>query len=149
MLKPLNKKIDIKNTDVKRHYELVLMFRSNILFSDVSSDLTSLMSFVTTQCKGNVIRSEYWGLRPLSYRIKGNVKAHYYFFSLECLPESIKHINAKIRPNENIIRHACLKSEFESVRYQSSESIMLKNLQQDVEKEMGELVWSESFVYKI
>ncbi|QED23419.1 30S ribosomal protein S6 [Candidatus Deianiraea vastatrix] len=141
----INNKKDILNDGVNNSlYELVLLFRSNIISNDVHNDLSSLVSFISMRLSGSVISHEYWGLRPLSYEISGNKKAHFYFFSLSLKPSSVTSIKQFLANNANIIRSLILKSTFsESELLQPTQ--MMKNLASDIDKEMGEIHVSEDF----
>lgn len=129
-------------------YELIIMFRNGASSYSVHKELTSFLSFSSSRCSASVFSSEYWGLRPLCYDISGNKKSHFYFFSLEIDPDFVKEFSTKISQSEDVIRHLFLLSEKDS-SYHSKDSVMKSNLKIDIDKEMGELVYDESFLYNL
>jgi small subunit ribosomal protein S6 len=138
------------NDGVSKFYEMILMFRSNAITHDMHSDLSSIMSMITVRFGGKVLNSEYWGLRPLAYEISGNKKSHYYYFTISINPDLLANLKSLILNNQNLIRHLFLSVDSDvSVSDLKSKSVMLKNLQRDMEKEMGEIVFNESNIFKI
>ena len=58
---------------------------------------------------GNLISSEDWGLRDLSYKIGNLNKAFYNFFQLEVNGKKIESIKKILTQDENFIRHLFVK----------------------------------------
>jgi len=144
----INKKSDRLKEKKTNTYELIILFRSNAISNDIHNDLSSIISLISMRLLGEVLSSEYWGIRPLSYEISGNKKAHFHFFAIEIKPEYIKDIKNFIANNVNIIRYLILKSDFDA-KYFQKPTVMMQNLPNDIEKEMGEIQWNESYVFKI
>lgn len=144
------KKSDRFNLKKTRSYEMVLLYRSNISSVEIQQDLTALFSFISSRCFGGVTICEYWGLRPISYEILGNKKAHYYYVIVEMGPDFIKELDFRIRTNPNVIRKLILRTEVDvNINGESKfQSVMMKNLPGDIEKEMGEIQCNDSFIYK-
>ena len=141
------KKSDRLKCKKTRTYELVVLYRSNISSIEVQQDLTALFSFISARCFGVIHLREYWGLRPISYEILGNKKAHYYCIKLEMTPDLVRELSFRIKTNANIIRRLILKCSDDSNL--SAPSSMMRNLPSDIEKEMGEIQLNESFIYKM
>lgn len=141
-------KSELISDDSNKLYELVMLFRSNVITHDIQNDLSSIASVITMRVNGFIINSEYWGLRPLSYEISGNKKAHYYFFALKMPSSSVQKVSNFIKNNSNIIRYMFIASESDE-KTLKDKSVMLKNLTRDMEKEMGEIVFNESNVFKV
>ena len=59
--------------------------------------------------KGNVLKTEYWGLRPLAYEIKNNRKGHYYFMGIEADNSLLKELGRKIKLSEGVIRSSLVR----------------------------------------
>jgi len=59
--------------------------------------------------KGNVVSSEDWGLRELSYKIGNSSKAFYDFFQLEIDGNKIENIKKILNQDENFIRYLFVK----------------------------------------
>ncbi len=144
----IKNKRELTGESSERLYELVILFRSNVIIHDIQNDLSSIVSNMTMRLGGTIINSEYWGLRPLAYEISGNRKAHYYFFGLKISPDSISKIQGFMENNSNIIRHMFILSESDEATLRGK-SLMLVNLPRDIEKEMGEIVYNDANVFKI
>ncbi len=140
------KKSDRFGSVKARGYELVVLYRSNISPLEVQQDLNALLTFISSRCAGSIHLKEYWGLRPISYEMLGNKKAHYYCIRIEIMPDLVKELDFRIKTNTNIIRRLILKCE--DGANLSSPSSMMVNLPNDIEKEMGEIQLSEAFACK-
>jgi len=144
-----NKNDRKKSNYTSKLYELIILFKQDINANAMHQDIVSMMNFIKANFKENkLIKSEYWGLRPLSYNIKNNKKAHFYYFVLSLNPEVLNKLREHIKINENAIRYLLLLSENDE-EFHKKDSILMKNLKSDIEKEMGELQWNESFICKI
>lgn len=60
---------------------------------------------------GSVGKTEYWGLRNLSYRINKNRKGHYLFFNIEAPAAAIDELERQQRLAEDVLRYLTLKVE--------------------------------------
>jgi small subunit ribosomal protein S6 len=58
---------------------------------------------------GEVPKSEYWGLRNLSYRIKKNRKGHYLHLGIESTPAVIAELERTQRIHEDVLRYLTVK----------------------------------------
>ena len=63
-------------------YEHVFMARPDLSPQQVE-ELTAKLTGVITEGGGKVTKSEYWGLKSLSYRIRKNRKAHYSLLNID------------------------------------------------------------------
>ncbi len=84
-------------------YESTFIARQDIAQSDVekiSADLSSIIE----EGKGKVVKTEYWGLRNLAYKINKNRKGHYGFLGIDAPVDAIKEMERKLRLNEDVIR---------------------------------------------
>lgn len=64
---------------------------------------------IVTQNGGSVVKTEYWGLRNLAYRIKKHRKGHYLMFVLDALPETVKELERNMRLDEDVLRYLTVK----------------------------------------
>lgn len=84
-----------------RLYELVLMLRPDIADSEASSVIQLISQFASR----NILHSEYWGLRNLSYQIKKNNAAHYYYIQFKSDETVNDNIKDKLSVNDSVIRY--------------------------------------------
>ena len=66
---------------------------------------------IVTEGKGTVGKTEYWGLRNLSYPIKKSRKAHYSLLNIDAPGPVIHEIERRHRINEDVLRFLTIKVE--------------------------------------
>ena len=69
-------------------YEHVFLTRQDASNTQVDQ-LTDQFKTVITSGGGKVGKSEYWGLKSLTFRIKKNRKAHYSYLDIDAPPAAI------------------------------------------------------------
>ncbi len=84
-------------------YECTFVTRPDFSRADVQKLTDSLSKFVTDG-KGSIIKSEYWGLRQLAYKINKMSKGHYTMIGIECDAATLKELERNMGINEDIIR---------------------------------------------
>jgi small subunit ribosomal protein S6 len=89
-------------------YESIIIIRQDISSADVDKIADDFVKIIKDH-KGNVLKTEYWGLRPLAYEIKNNKKGHYYFMGIEADNILVKELGRKIKLSESIIRSSLVK----------------------------------------
>lgn len=109
-------------------YELVIIIQQNITSNDIDNIAEDLSKLIEDN-DGEVIKTEYWGLRQMQYTIKNNKEGHYYFFGIKVDNDLLQEIKRKISLNENIIRHGVIQVP----TIEDGSSIILQN--SDLEQE--------------
>lgn len=89
-------------------YESIIVIRQDISSADVDKIADDFIKIIKDQ-KGNVLKTEYWGLRPLAYEIKNNRKGHYYFMGIEADNSLLKELGRKIKLSEGVIRSSLVR----------------------------------------
>ncbi|WP_341757819.1 MULTISPECIES: 30S ribosomal protein S6 [unclassified Candidatus Tisiphia] len=84
-------------------YESVFIIRQDISSADVDK-ITDDFTKIVKDSNGEVIKTEYWGLRSLAYKIGNNKKGHYVFMGLKTAFSVINELERKMKLSENIIR---------------------------------------------
>lgn len=84
-------------------YESVFITRQDISSSDVDK-ITDDFAKIVKDNNGEVIKTEYWGLRNLAYKIGNNKKGHYVFLGLKTDSSVINEMERRMKLSENIIR---------------------------------------------
>ncbi len=91
-------------------YEHVVVTRPDISPQQVDG-LVEDITKIVTEASGTVGKTEYWGLRNLSYPIKKSRKAHYSLINIDA-PGSVLHeIERRHRINEDVLRYLTIKVE--------------------------------------
>ena len=94
--------------------EFMTKFEAVILLSpEISStlriDITNKFNEIISTNSGNIIDTEDWGLRDLSYKIDNFSKAFYNFFQIEIDGDKIDKKKKILNQDENFIRHIFVK----------------------------------------
>mgnify|MGYP002713206992 CR=1 FL=1 len=58
---------------------------------------------------GSVGKTEYWGLRPIAFRMKKNRKAHYTLMNLTCPPAAVAEMERQMSLSEDVVRFLTLR----------------------------------------
>ena len=59
--------------------------------------------------EGNLLKTENWGLRNLSYLIKKNKKGNYIHFKIECDGPTISELEKSEKIDKNLLRYLTVK----------------------------------------
>lgn len=89
-------------------YESIIVIRQDVSSADVDKIADDFIKLVKNQ-GGDVVKTEYWGLRALAYEIKNNKKGHYYFMGIEADNALVRELNRKIKLSESIIRSSLVR----------------------------------------
>ena len=89
-------------------YEHVFIARQDLSQAQVDA-LAETVTNVITEYKGQVHKTETWGLKQLAYKIQKNRKGHYVMLSAEVSGEAIAEIERQAAINEDIIRWMTIK----------------------------------------
>jgi small subunit ribosomal protein S6 len=91
-------------------YEHVFMARQDISNAQMDT-LTDQFKSVITDNGGSIGRSEYWGLKPLTYRIRKNRKAHFALMNITAPHEAVAEMERQMRLNDDVIRFMTIRVE--------------------------------------
>jgi small subunit ribosomal protein S6 len=91
-------------------YEHVYLARQDLSVQQVE-ELTTQLSGVITQNGGKITKTEYWGLKSLSYRIRKNRKSHLTLLNVEAPAAALNEIERQERLNEDVLRYLTIRVE--------------------------------------
>ncbi len=91
-------------------YEHVYLARQDLSTQQVE-ELTTLLSGVITQNGGKITKTEYWGLKSLSYRIAKNRKAHLTLLNVEAPAAALNEVERQERISEDVLRYLTIRVE--------------------------------------
>lgn len=89
-------------------YESIIIIRQDVSSADVDKVVDDLKQVIKNY-DGNVIKTEYWGLRTLAYEIQNNKKGHYYFMGIEANKPLLDELDRKTKLSESIIRTSLVR----------------------------------------
>jgi small subunit ribosomal protein S6 len=113
-------------------YEHVYLARQDLSAQQVE-ELTNQLSGVIAQQGGKVTKSEYWGLKSLTYRMRKNRKAHMTLLNVEAPPGALNEIERQERLNEDVLRYLTVRVD----ALEDGPSAMMRKAERD-ERERGE-----------
>jgi small subunit ribosomal protein S6 len=91
-------------------YEHVYLARQDLSSQQVD-ELTATLSGVIGQLGGKVTKTEYWGLKSLTYRMRKNRKAHMTLTNVDAPPAALTEIERQERLNEDVLRYLTIRVE--------------------------------------
>ncbi len=107
-------------------YEHVFLARQDISQAQVDA-LTKEYSEVVTEGGGKVGKTEYWGVKPLAYKIKKNRKAHFSLMNLDAPPAAVAEMERRMRLSPDVIRFLTIKVE----AHETDPSIQMRKSDRD------------------
>ena len=89
-------------------YESTLIARPDISGQQVEG-LSEQFQEIVRDKGGDVAKTEYWGLRSLTYRIKKNRKGHYLHMQINAPADAIAEMERNMRINEDVMRYLTIR----------------------------------------
>lgn len=89
-------------------YESTFIARPDISAQQVET-MSEQFQEIVRGTGGEVPKTEYWGLRSLSFRIKKNRKGHYLFMQIDAPAEAVAEMERNMRINEDVIRYLTVR----------------------------------------
>jgi small subunit ribosomal protein S6 len=111
-------------------YEHVFLARQDVSAQQVE-ELTGQIKGVIEQMGGKVAKTEQWGVKSLSYRLRKNRKAHFTFFNIDAPPAVINEIERLERLNEDVIRYLSVRVS----EHEEGPSAMMRKVDRDRERD--------------
>jgi small subunit ribosomal protein S6 len=84
-------------------YEHTVIARQDLTAQQAQALSDTLVQLVADQ-GGSVVKTEYWGLRSLAYRINKNRKGHYVHLNLDAPPAAVAELERIERLSEDVLR---------------------------------------------
>src|SRR5690242_21493963 len=91
-------------------YEHVYLARQDLSAQQVE-ELTTQLSGVIGQLGGKITKTEYWGLKSLTYRMRKNRKAHMTLLNVDAPPAALTEIERQERLTEEVLRYLTIRAE--------------------------------------
>jgi small subunit ribosomal protein S6 len=91
-------------------YEHVLIARPEISPQQVDTLIEELTKTIK-ELGGHTSKTEYWGLRNLTYRIRKNRKGHYALINIDAAAPVVHEFERRLRINEDVMRFKTIRVE--------------------------------------
>ena len=107
-------------------YEHVFLTRQDASAQQVE-ELTAQFKGVIEQMGGKVAKTEQWGVKSLSYRLRKNRKAHYTMFNVEAPSAALNEIERQQRLSEDVLRYLTIRVD----EHEEGPSAMMRKSDRD------------------
>ena len=111
-------------------YEHVYLARQDASAQQVE-ELTAHLKGVVEGLGGKVAKTEYWGVKSLSYRLRKNRKAHFTLMNVDAPPAAINEIERLERLNEDVLRYLTIRVE----AHEEGPSAMMRRVERDRDRD--------------
>jgi small subunit ribosomal protein S6 len=111
-------------------YEHVFLTRQDASAQQVE-ELTAQFKGVIEQMGGKVAKTEQWGVKSLSYRLRKNRKAHFTMFNVDAPAAALNEIERQERLSEDILRYITIRVD----EHEEGPSAMMRKVDRDRERD--------------
>jgi small subunit ribosomal protein S6 len=111
-------------------YEHVYLARQDVSAQQVD-DLTAQFKGVIEQMGGKIAKTEYWGVKSLSYRMRKNRKAHFTLMNVDAPAAALTEVERLERLNEDVLRFLTVRVE----AHEEGPSAMMRKADRDRDRE--------------
>ena len=114
-------------------YEHVFLARQDISAQQVEGLVQEFRNIIESG-GGSIGKTEYWGLKGLTFRIKKNRKAYFTLMDLDCPPAALNEMERQQGLSEDILRFLTIKVE----KHEEGASAMLQKREERSERGFGD-----------
>jgi small subunit ribosomal protein S6 len=111
-------------------YEHVYLARQDASAQQVE-ELTTHLKGVIEGLGGSVAKTESWGVKSLSYRLRKNRKAHFTLMNIDAPSAAINEIERLERLNEDVLRYLTIRVE----EHEEGPSAMMRRAERDRDRD--------------
>ena len=111
-------------------YEHVYLARQDASAQQVE-ELTAHLKSVVEGMGGKIAKTEYWGVKSLSYRLRKNRKAHFTLLNLDAPAAAINEIERLERLNEDVLRYLTIRVD----ELEEGPSAMMRRAERDRDRD--------------
>jgi small subunit ribosomal protein S6 len=113
-------------------YEHVFLARQDASTQQVD-DLTNQFKAIVEGAGGKIAKTEYWGVKSLSYRMNKNRKAHFTLMNLDAPAAAINEIERQERLSEDVLRYITIRVD----ELEEGPSAMMRKAERDDREREG------------
>jgi len=107
-------------------YEHVFLARQDLGAPQVE-ELTNQYKGVIEQMGGSVAKTEYWGVKSLSYRLRKNRKAHFTLLNVDAPAAALAEVERQQRLSEDVLRYLTVRVD----EHEAGPSAMMRKSDRD------------------
>jgi small subunit ribosomal protein S6 len=113
-------------------YEHVFLARQDLGPQQVE-EFTTQYKAIIEGLGGTVAKTEYWGVKSLTYRIRKNRKAHMTLLNIDAPAPALAEMERQMRLSEDIIRYLTIRVD----ELEEGPSAMMRKVDRDRERDDG------------
>ena len=113
-------------------YEHVYLARQDASAQQVE-ELTKQFTGIIEGLGGKITKSEYWGVKSLTFRMDQNRKAHFTLFNVDAPPAALAEVERQERISEDVLRFMTVKVE----EHEEGPSAMMRKSDRDDRGDRG------------
>ena len=113
-------------------YEHVYLARQDASAQQVE-ELTAQLKGVIEGLGGTIKKTEYWGVKSLSYRLRKNRKAHFTLLNIAAPSEAVVEVERLLSLNEDVIRYLTIRVD----EHEAGPSAMLRKREESDRDDRG------------
>jgi small subunit ribosomal protein S6 len=114
-------------------YEYVFLARQDISAQQVEGLVQEFRTIIEGQ-GGTIGKTEYWGLKGLTFRIKKNRKAHFSLMNIDAPPAAITELERQLRLSTDVIRFLTVRVD----EHEQGPSPMMRRADRDEREGRGD-----------
>ena len=107
-------------------YEHVFLARQDISTQQVEGLVQEFRAIIEGQ-GGTIGKTEYWGLKGLTFRIKKNRKAHFSLMNIDAPPAAVAELERQMRLSTDVIRFLTVRVD----EHEAGPSSMMRRADRD------------------
>ena len=107
-------------------YEHVFLARQDISQAQVEA-LTKEYSEIITEAGGKIPKTEYWGVKTLSFKVKKNRKAHYSLLNIDAPPTAVAEMERRMGLSPDVLRFLTIRVD----EHETEPSIQMRKSDRD------------------
>jgi small subunit ribosomal protein S6 len=111
-------------------YEHVFLARQDISQAQVDA-LVKEYGEVIAEGGGKLGKTEYWGVKPLAYKIKKNRKAHFALMNIDAPPAAVAEMERRMTLSPDVIRFLTIRVD----SHEAEPSIQMRKSDRDERRE--------------
>src|SRR3954463_4533220 len=111
-------------------YEHVFLSRQDVSAQQVE-ELTAQFKGIIEQMGGKITKTEQWGVKSLSYRLRKNRKAHFTLLNLDAPSAALNEIERQERLSEDVLRYLTVRVD----EHEEGPSAMMRKVDRDRERD--------------
>ena len=111
-------------------YEHVFLTRQDASAQQVE-ELTAQFTGIFEQMGGKVVKTEQWGVKSLSYRLRKNRKAHFTLFNVDAPSAALNEVERQERLSEDVLRYITVRVD----EHEEGPSAMMRKVDRDRDRD--------------